>query len=258
MFYSKDKALPKLDEIVESLGQSVESRKQQKESELSMSIDLIKFVRKEAPPFEKSISFAIAPMHKISKIEEQELLSEKRLKEDLNDILERRKVVLRIENEYKNALEQLEQSKIEYQDAKMQLQYEYDQGTKGKQLELVENYYAEAKSNRIKCFEAAKEATRKLIDAKNKFSKFLVNRTKHGFEQYGKEIGSCASEKAELYSQMSQSFSELRRNIDDLSSGNAGSLQPTEVDNESSEEKQNEEKPKTDVFQTIKNPFDDL
>ena len=262
---TKDSALPKLDEIVNGLEESLESRKKQNKAGLAMSIDLLKLVRKEVPPFEKGISFAIAPMNKIGQIEMREYLAEERLKDDLKDLVERRKVIRKLEIDYDSALQSFEQAKTNYNEAKSNLQYLYDQRTTGKILQDAEDKYNACKEDRIKSLTAAKETAQKLLDQKQKFEIFTINRIKHGFNLYSTEIEKSSLEQAELYSQIAQSFSELRGQIDDLASGNVGSINPSiDIDiNEGNSNKSDNTpakpiKPKVDTFSAVRNPFDDL
>ena len=262
----KDNFLQKLDDIVHGLEQSLENRKKQTEASLNMSINLIKFVRKEIPPFEKGISFALAPMNKIAKIEEQEYNAEERLKDDLKDLLERRKVIKKLEIEYDSAIQSFEQAKVNFNQAKMDLQYEYDQKTTGKILQDAEERYRICKQDRISSLSAAKEATQTLIEQKKKFERFMVNRVKHGFLLYSTEIERCSKEQFQLYTQMSEAFSELRKKIPDLASGNLGSLNPnpSQIIKEENEVKEPEiestesKEPQKDAFGSFRNPFDEI
>ena len=262
----KDSALPKLEEVVSGLEESLESRKKQNKNGLSMSIDLLKLVRKEVPPFEKGISIAIAPMNKICQTEMREYIAEERLKDDLKDLVERRKVIRKLEIEYDSSLQSFEQAKTNYNEAKSNLQYLYDQRTTGKILQDAEETYNKCKEDRINSLNSAKEAAQKLIQEKQKFEVFMVNRVKHGFDLYSTEIEKSSLEQSELYAQIAQSFSELRPQIDELASGNIGSINPsidTEIQNESNTDTdENVEKkpikPKPDTFTTVRNPFDDL
>ncbi|EAX85376.1 hypothetical protein TVAG_225170 [Trichomonas vaginalis G3] len=155
--------LNNLDKVVDGLEQSTAARKLLMDAELSMSINLIKFVRKEAPTFEKDISFAIAPLQKVVKLEESELTSEIRLAEDLNDIVVRKRVITRLEQEQKSAADAYKQSKLDFENAKHLLQMEYNKKSTGKQLEYAEDKYKQAKTARIDALEKLRASTQKLL-----------------------------------------------------------------------------------------------
>ena len=53
--------------------------------------------------------------------------AEERLKDDLKDLVERRKVIRKLEIDYDSALQSFEQAKTNYNEAKSNLQYLYDQ-----------------------------------------------------------------------------------------------------------------------------------
>lgn len=241
--------LTRLDKVVDGLDQSCAARSALIDAQLAMSINLIKFTRKEAPTFEKEISFAIAPLQKITKIEERELDAERRLADDFNDILARKRVINRLEQEQTNAMDAYKQAKLMFENAHHKLQMEYNQNSSGKTLQYAEDEYKKAKEYRSSTLENAKIATQRLIDEKQKFSRFMANRLKHGFEQYGDVLTTTANEKAEQYSKMNNNFSQLRQKIDTLAQGAIVNMPTTENSQTNTNEK---------IFESIKNPFDDI
>jgi hypothetical protein len=212
--FTREAALPELQSVVDGFSTYVSSRRHRAEVQLSVISSVLKLLHKEAPRFESPISFALEPYRQISTAETQFALVEERLRDDLLDIVERAKIVQRVQDEYTQSLEQLQTAKTALTQAHMLLMTLKDES--GVRRQKAEQDFALATSDKRDKVLKAQSVTRQLLNLKKKFATFRLNRLRHGWAVYSEALTQCGRIEAEAYGAMAASLVDIRRRIGDL------------------------------------------
>ena len=122
LFWKQDES--GLEPVVDGLKSSYDSRMLQLDARRGLLKDVVAYVKSEAPSFFQGMQNAINPLSEVEKYDLDIIKSEKRLYEDLNDIIERRRVILRLMSEYENSLKEVERTKSIFKRVESEYQLE--------------------------------------------------------------------------------------------------------------------------------------
>ena len=229
--------------IISALISIINLRKKNIDIHLKLPNKLSTLILNESPQFEKSISISFTPFEKISNIEEEILKSEVQLKEDLNDIIERRLVIDRMTKEYQKSIEKLELTHELIKKVQSDYQIEKNSNNLGKKIQHLEKKLINLEEEKKIDLENAKKSTFNLIEMKKKNINFVHRRFKHGFSNYILILKNCIFEQSNLYLSIAEQLRKLRYNI---TSNNI---------EDSKNILQNHEIKNIDIFENISNPF---
>lgn len=216
-FFSNEKVQPELQQIVDGLTKVCDSRKQRIKAQENLVKNTNILVRSEVPQFEKTITFSLDPFLEIAKVETDLFESETRCREDFNDVIERYKVIQRLQNQQEDAIKELDLAVSKLKDAKIFYQNESNNSTFGFRVKQAEDAVNKAKKAKITAIDNAKKLTKQLIEEKKKFLQFKLNRIRHGCQIYATSIVNAAQKEAELYQQVANNFADARKQIDSTS-----------------------------------------
>ncbi|OHT00736.1 hypothetical protein TRFO_32461 [Tritrichomonas foetus] len=212
----KEKVQPELQQVVDGMNSVCESRAVRAKAQQSLVDDTIQLIKSETPRFEKTIAFSLDAFGKIAEVEKELSESEKRCKDDFNDIIERYKVIRRIEIQQSEAVAAVEAAKTKLKEAIILYENESTNRSFGTRLKNAEDAVQKAKVARNNAINQAKILTIQLIEEKKKFSHFKLNRFRHGCKTYASAVVEAAKKEAELYKQVANNFSEARKQIDSI------------------------------------------
>lgn len=202
----KEEILPELNDSIVSLNKCIIARRARSATQLALIDEMLQMIQKEAPRFEKPVSYALDPYRTIALIEQEFALAEERFKDDLLDIVERYKVVQQHQSEYQELLRALADANTAINHAKLTIT------TDQTQADAVESASSLKKELLLK----AKQKTQELIEEKQKFSKFKMNRLAHAWQYYSSALENYGSKGAEYYESMTRAFTGVRKQISDL------------------------------------------
>ena len=120
-----------------------------------------------------------------------------RCAEDIRDIYERQK-----------AIDKMTEDQERHFAEHMQIKEVYE---KNKENPEFKKNYPHAKNDLIKMREELKQETLHLIDQREKFSKFIINRLKHGFSIYANALEESGINQAIIYKQLSERLAGYSR-----------------------------------------------
>lgn len=215
--FSQEAVQPELQNLVNNLKSVCNSRNARIQAQDNFIKCTNSFVQSEVPKFEKSMMFALEPFTEIGILENSLLESETRCCDDFNDVIERAKVIKRLEKEQKEAVSLVEASKKRFNEAKLHFENQKSRNTIGQNLKLAEDNFNNARNAKIEAINKAKLLTLKLIEEKKKFSHFRLNRVRHACKTYSTAVVEIARKESELYKQLVQNISDTRRQIDHIS-----------------------------------------
>lgn len=239
--FQKDEILPELQDSINSLCKCISARRSRSSTQLSLIDEMLKLIHKEAPRFEKPVSYALDPYRTIALNEQEFALAEERFKDDLLDIVERYRVIQRHQNEYSEILQTLHDTNMAINHAKI--------GAATEQTQIqADEAIASAKAFRIQLICSAKQKTKDLIEEKQKFARFKVNRLTHAWQQYSSALQIYGTKGAAEYERMATAFTDIRKQISDLCA-------PTKEYSTDDEMSATEEKIKT-LVNDLANPFE--
>ena len=208
---SKDKPMPELQIVVSSIGSVTEARQSKSKTLKRIPKSCVSLVESETPSYAQMILYSLEPFQAISECEEVLSASELRFKEDLQDIVERYSVVLRIKKNYDDIILEIEKFKNTVKEIETLLQLSECNTQKQK---LIDNLKI-AKANRNESIKQAIEITKELIEAKKRFEKFMINRIKHGWKVYSEQLYKTSITEYDLYQSISNSLADVRVRIDE-------------------------------------------
>ncbi|KAH0792872.1 hypothetical protein GPJ56_003136 [Histomonas meleagridis] len=242
----KDKTLPELQTIVNSFDAIAESRSGKAKVLRKVTNSAISLIQSETPQFEQMLTYSLGQFNEIASSEDTLSLSEMRFKDDMLDIVERYRVITKLEKAYTDSIAEIERTKNLVQEIETSIQLESG-SQKQKLLESLQN----AKLSRNNAISNAKKVTKKLIQAKRKFSKFKVNRLRHGWRTYSEALRVCAEQQEDLYQSIISSLADIRSRIDDV-------CEQKNAPNEQMMSHQFDECDVPDDVKNLKNPFEDI
>ena len=173
---------------------------------------MINFIHSEAIQFQKSMEESLSSLKEINQVEVQFAKMIERAKDDFQDIAERQKVILKLEEDQKQSLKELEMIKSKIQSAKYSLQIENSLVNQS-QNEIYQSLLLE----KSQILNKAKELTRKLIKQKKNFLKFTKNRLQHSIQTLGEAFSYIGNNETASFERIANKMSELRPQIDHLS-----------------------------------------
>jgi hypothetical protein len=207
----RETAMPELKTIVDGLSFSVSSRRSRARVQMSIISSIVKLVSKEALPFEKPTSYAFDPYRQIASAELEFADSEERAKDDLQDIIERHKVIQRIESQYGQVLNQVQAAKTAV--AQAELTYSTVNSELGPHRQKAEQDLAKAQVDKREIILRARDLTDRLIEAKERFAKFRLNRLRHAWITYSEALSKYGRVESNLYGALSRSVADLRKRL---------------------------------------------
>ena len=215
---------PELQNVVDGMTIIYQSREKRSKAQSNLVKDTNDLIKSEVPRFEKSLKYSLEPFNEIAQIEYELSQSEKRCRDDLNDIIERYKVIREHEIQQKEAVTAVENAKNRLKNAKIAYHNELNNNKISTKLKLAEEEVNKAKKERVNAIEYAKELTINLIEEKKKFAKFKLNRLRHGYKTYANAIVDCTKKEIDIYKQLANNFSEARSQIELLSNKDINEL----------------------------------
>lgn len=237
----KERPIPDLNAVVSGINAVAEGRLAKAKALAQLQTACVSLVESETPLHAQMVSYSLDPLRVISACEESLSQCERRFKEDLQDIIERYAVVMRIKKSYDDAILEIEKHKNAVKEIETSLQLSESKTHKQK---LIDNLQT-AKVNRNESIQRAIELTKELIDAKKRFERFKVNRLKHGWKVYAEQLYKSSISEYDLYQSISNSLADVRSRI--------------EVDNRDSEpqaEAETEQQTVDEKIEEIANPFE--
>jgi hypothetical protein len=244
--------MPELQTMVDGLSCSVANRRERSRVQMSISSSLLALVSKEALPFEKPTNFALEPYRQIATAELEFADLEERVKDDLLDIIERYKVIQRTESQYSELLNQVQTAKAAL--AQAELTWATVSSELGPRRQKAEDDLTKAKVTRSSLILKARDLTIQLIEAKQRFYRFRLNRLRHAWITYSEALSKYGKGEGDLYGTLARSFGELRKRVKvPSSSDNSEGSPKTEGTSETLTTPADIVPVKTVVF---RNPFD--
>jgi multidrug efflux pump subunit AcrA (membrane-fusion protein) len=204
----RETTMRELQTMVDGLSSSVSSRRERARVQQSITASLVKLVVKEAVEFEKPTTYALDPYRQIAATELDFANLEERVKDDLQDIIERYKVIQRIDAQYGELLSQVQAAKAALTQAELTLSTVNSE--LGPRRQKAEQELARAKTAKADLIVKARDLTVQLIEAKERFNKFRLNRLRHAWVTYADALSQYGKQGAELYGVLAKGFAEMR------------------------------------------------
>jgi hypothetical protein len=145
---------------------------------------------------------------------------EERVKDDLLDIIERCKVIQRTESQYGDLLNQVQAAKAAL--AQAELTWATVNSELGPRRQRAEQDLAKARVTRTVLISKARDLTVELIEAKQRFYRFRLNRLRHAWITYSEAVSKYGKCEADLYGTLARSFGELRKRLSGSSATDGG------------------------------------
>lgn len=216
-FFSNEKVQPELQQVVDGLTKVCDSRKQRVKAQENLVKYTNIMVKSEVPQFEKTITFSLDPFLEIAKVEADLCESETRCRDDFNDVIERYRVIQKLQNQQESAIAEVDMASSKLKDAKIFYQNESNNSKFGFRVKQAEDAVNKAKKAKAAAIDNAKKLTIKLIEEKKKFLHFKLNRIRHGCQIYATSIVDAAQKEADLYQQVANNFADARKQIETTS-----------------------------------------
>jgi hypothetical protein len=214
--------MPELQTVVDGLACSVANRRERSRVQMAIASSLLTLISKEALPFEKPTNFALEPYRQVAAAEMEFADLEERTKDDLLDIIERYKVIQRMEAQYSDLLNQVQAAKAAL--AQAELTWATVSSELGPRRQKAEDELSKAKVTRTDLISRARDLTIQLIEAKQRFGRFRLNRLRHAWETYSDALSRYGKSEANLYDALARAFAELRKRVPGSPDGNDGTV----------------------------------
>jgi hypothetical protein len=166
------------------------------------------------------MKFALDPYCQTASAEMAFADLEERAKDDLLDIIERYKVIQRIEAQYSDLLNQVQSAKATLVQAEMT--WATVNSDLGPRRQKAEQDLAKARIIRTDLITKARDLTVELIEAKRRFYRFRLNRLRHAWITYSEALSKYGKTEAELYGTLARSFADLRKRLNGSSVTDGG------------------------------------
>jgi len=207
--------------IVNDISQVIESRRNQiellvrnTEKEKDFSESVIALVDHEAPEFSREIRKVMTPFERTFKLQSRYTKMQTRSVEDLNDTIERFSVLVRVNQNYENAKEDLNTISTKLANAKAELKAKKDRGVTDT-YRLEENIVA--LSNKMKkAIDDLKACIVEYIKEKERFNKFRSRRMKQCFKGFGIATRDYYDEVSLCYKEFDSAISESLKTVDTI------------------------------------------
>lgn len=252
--FPKERLFPELQAVSDAAGSASKSRHYYSAAQKEICDCTIKLVKSEAPRFEQVMNFALDRLQSISGYEQQLADAEYRLRDDLNDIIERYIIVHELEKQQEASIKAVETAKAEIINAEKTYQLEMNNQISLKKKQ-AEDALKLAKEKKRAAVINAKNLTTKLVESKKKFTRFKYNRIKHAWTSYAEAIIRIAGCEGVKYQEFTTSLVDVRNRIDELSEHEIGISKPKDESNHSS---QISPRQNNLTIADMPNPFDSL
>jgi hypothetical protein len=207
----RETTIPELQTMVDGLASSAANRRGRARVQMSIVHSILRLISKEATPFEKPTNFALDPYRQIASAEMEFADLEERAKDDLLDIIERHKVIQRTEAQYSDLLNQVQSAKAALVQA--ELTWATVNSELGPRCQKAEQDLSKAKVIRTALIVKARDLTVQLIEAKQRFYRFRLNRLRHAWITYTDALSKYEKSEAELYGILAKSFGDLMKKL---------------------------------------------
>jgi hypothetical protein len=207
-FLGREITLPELQMMVEGLSSSVSSRRERARVQQSIAAGFVKLISKEAVGFEKPTTYALEPYRQIAATELEFANFEERVKDDLQDIIERYKVIQRTDAHYGDVLSQVQAAKAALTQA--ELIWATVKSELGPRRQKAELDLERAKTAKTDLVLKARDLTIQLIEAKERFRRFRLNRLRHAWVTYADALSRYGRSEGELYGSFAKGVAEMR------------------------------------------------
>jgi hypothetical protein len=210
----KDKIVAKLQNVVDTRKLQNDYLKESLIFEKEIISNLNDLVKQEVPEFQEAFA-KITGIYSEAVAEDSNFLSQKvRSVEDINDIQERFTVVVRQNQKYQDAKENLKEATQAYDRAK--LRYDQELSKNGPNLSKLSVKVAECSTAWKNAIEQLKTETLLFIEQKKKFNAFRARRIKSSYKTLGTATKESTNAMATLYENMKNSISEAKENVDTI------------------------------------------
>ena len=211
---SKKEAFRDISAVVDHSRQRVKFHRAAVASEDKFIEQLADIIAKEAPEFKEKFNEIRQSFTKVTDLEKAIVSAEERSAEDINDLQARYEVIFRISEEHNLAKRKLNDTRQKIEKLRRDLDMdEMKGGTRKYRIEGDINRAIDAKKQAI---DAAEEKVLELIDAKEKYSTFKINRLQHAFQHLGKEVSDKMNELSNAAHDLQNLLNDTLENVDNI------------------------------------------
>jgi hypothetical protein len=199
-------------------------------------------VRKQAPEFQPALAVLSKPFNAALRYERVLVTAERRLAEDLQDLVARYEVLVRLRNESQAIAKQLSDVRTRIEKLRAEIEEDRRRGC-AKQGKLTIEL-ALARDRRRKTVEEGRAKLREIIEQRQKYHAFYVRRLRHGYSFLGEVLNEASRRIAYACQVFRDLAEEIRQNIDAVFQGTYdfdAEPEPVGEEEDEEEEQQREE-----------------
>jgi hypothetical protein len=174
-------------------------------------------IRKQAPEFLPAIAVLSKPFNAALRYERVLVTAERRLAEDLQDMVARYDVVLRLRDEFQTISKQLSDARTRIDRLRTEIEVDRRRGCQ-KQAKLTIDL-AVARERKRKAVEDGKAKLREIIEYRQKYYVFYVRRLRHGYSYLGDVLAEASKRIAYACEVFRDLVAEIRENLDPIFAG---------------------------------------
>jgi hypothetical protein len=174
-------------------------------------------IRKQAPEFLPALAVLSKPFNAAIRYERVLVTAERRLAEDLQDLVARYDVLVRLKNEFQVISKQISENRSRID--KIRTEMDEDRRRGGQKQTKLNVDLAVARERRRHSVEDGCAKLQEIMDARGKYYAFYVRRLRHGYAYYGdvlKEANRRIAFACELFRDLA---GEIRQNLDAVFAG---------------------------------------